>query len=95
MKIMVMCSALLVSALLSGVNAESAMAQYRPGAQSGAASQRQAQTTQGNTAHANASQATDKTAAAKPASPWRMTSRIHLEKGGNKGYLVVQLDLKQ
>jgi len=33
--------------------------------------------------------------AAKPAPPWKLTSRIHLEKGTNKGYLVVQLDLAE
>lgn len=34
-------------------------------------------------------------AAAKPQSPWQITSRIHLEKGTNEGYLVVQMDLAQ
>ena len=32
-------------------------------------------------------------AAAKPKSPWKISSRIHLEKGTNNGYLVVQIDL--
>lgn len=34
-------------------------------------------------------------AAAKPKSPWQISSRIHLEKGTNQGYLVVQVDLEQ
>lgn len=33
--------------------------------------------------------------AAKKNSPWKLSSRIHLEKGTNKGYLVVQLDLAE
>jgi len=31
--------------------------------------------------------------AKKPADPWRMTARVHLEKGSTNGYLVLQVDL--
>lgn len=31
----------------------------------------------------------------QPKSPWKISSRIHLQKGTNEGYIVVQLDLNE
>jgi hypothetical protein len=46
------------------------------------------------TSRTTVQQGAKKTAGAETTRPWKLSSRIHLEKGTNKGYLVVQIDLK-
>ena len=80
-------SAVLFASMVVLAGANSAIGQTQSGiapAVSGIQNQAQAQTA--------VQTGSQKEAAAKQR-PWKLTSRIHLEKGTTKGYLVVQLDL--
>lgn len=93
MVILMIRSAIIASVcLLCSVDVTSAQSQSKLGEsnqQSQQVSNARQQLRTGQTAVTNAAQQP----ATEAQKPWKLTSQIHLEKGTNKGYLVVHLDL--
>lgn len=105
MKTMVIQSVLFASAFLLCFGVESAVGQIQSGSQSKPSAQpmvktqpkkqlqTQTQQVMGTKNKMAGQTGLKKTPVIEPNRPWKLTSRIHLEKGSNRGYLVVQLDL--
>ncbi|QEG20935.1 protein-disulfide reductase DsbD domain-containing protein [Mariniblastus fucicola] len=107
MKSMVMRSLLLAAAFMTcfctlGDDSAMGQGQFRPGLTSEPSTQpafpntpkAQTPATQ-PTGQVQQNSGMQKSPVIEPDRPWKMTSRIHLEKGTNKGYLVVQIDLDE
>ena len=99
METMLIRSAIVASAFLLCLSANEAMSQSQsrtPQAQGRqtSATQSQSRIQTGRTSAAKTSGSVSKSKTdGEVKKPWKLTSRIHLEKGTNSGYLVVQLDL--
>ena len=110
METMLIRSAIVASAFLLCMNADASMAQSQSRTQqtrqtpqnSGSQSRSRVQT--GQTAQPTGSQSktgsqiktgSQSKTVGEVKKPWKLSSRIHLEKGTNSGYLVVQLDLNE
>ncbi len=86
MKNVLLRSAVLLAFTVVFTNANYAIGQTQPGFAPAPAA--------GSQIQVQAQTGLQKEAVAKQ-SPWKLSSRIHLEKGTTKGYLVVQLDLAE
>lgn len=92
MKTMLIRSALIASICLISLTVDIAVAQSQSRTQAGSSSKSVPTTTQ-QTELGQTRQATQQPA--QPKQPWTISSRIHLQKGTNEGYIVIQLDLKE
>lgn len=87
------CSILIFSTVFS---TENAAAQQGSGQQGSAQKAPQGSSSaQQGSGSAQQGSSTTAPAAQKPAKPWKPSVSVHIEKGTNKGYLVLQLDLSK
>jgi len=95
MKTMLIRSALIASICLISLTVDTTMAQSQSRSQAGSSSKSAPVAAKQQIGLGQKMGLGQTQEAKKPKSPWKISSRIHLQKGTNEGYIVVQLDLNE